>query len=96
MTQVLRTLADNRCLLSFLPISTGGNTHAFFHLLPFLLFGCLELLAVPSQPFGNFIHKLLRFIVNLAVVLGHRLCQFLEGDETVRLAMRTLLVLIGE
>lgn len=65
-------------------------------LLPFLLLLRLELLAMPPQPFRDLIHKLLRFIVNLAIVLGDRLRQFLEGDETVRLAMRPFLVLIGE
>lgn len=65
----------------------------FLLLLPFLLRGNLNLLAVPPQPLGHFVHERLRLVVNLAIVLGDRLGQFLEGDETVGFTMGAFLVL---
>mmetsp|Transcript_10516 Transcript_10516/g.19369 ORF Transcript_10516/g.19369 Transcript_10516/m.19369 type:complete len:217 (-) Transcript_10516:299-949(-) len=63
---------------------------------PFLRLDGLRLLPVPSKTLGNLVDERLCLIVNFAIVLGDRLGQLLEGDQSVRFSMRTFLVLIRQ
>mmetsp|Transcript_32264 Transcript_32264/g.67655 ORF Transcript_32264/g.67655 Transcript_32264/m.67655 type:complete len:217 (+) Transcript_32264:955-1605(+) len=63
-------------------------------LTPFLRRDGLHLIPVPSKTLGNLVDERLCLVINFAIILGDRLGQLLEGDQSVRFSMRAFLILI--